>query len=126
VVVRKGVVRVTARFRKEVHRRLAQEAKAHGVSINDEIERRIESSFAAEDWQVERLNMQAERLNLLTALQLVLVNNPQTSEMREDWKKKRVVSSKLKKLLEEAEEADERDFQRHDLPEALGNEKPRT
>jgi hypothetical protein len=82
VVVRKGVVRVTARFRKEVHRRLAQDAKAHGVSINDEIERRIESSFATEDWQAERLNMQAERLDLLTALQLALVSNPQASAIR--------------------------------------------
>ena len=82
MVVRKGVVRVTARFRKEVHRRLAQDAKAHGVSINDEIERRIESSFATEDWQAERLNMQTERLDLLTALQLALVSNPQASAIR--------------------------------------------
>lgn len=82
MVVRKGVVRVTARFRKEVHRRLAQDAKAHGVSINDEIERRIELSFATEDWQAERLNMQTERLDLLTALQLALVSNPQASAIR--------------------------------------------
>ena len=82
MVVRKGVVRVTARFRKEVHRRLAQDAKAHGVSINDEIERRIESSFATEDWQAERLDMQTERLDLLTALQLALVSNPQASAIR--------------------------------------------
>ena len=45
-------------------------------------------SFATEDWQAERLNMQAEQLNLLTALQLALVNNPQTKAAREDWKTK--------------------------------------
>ena len=80
---RKSVVQVTTRFRKDTHRRLLREAKARDISMSQEIERRIESSFGFEDWQTERLD-------LLTALRLTLMNNPQTSEVREDWKKKRV------------------------------------
>jgi hypothetical protein len=122
VADRKSVVQVTTRFRKDTHRRLLREAKARDISMSQEIERRIESSFGFEDWQTERLD-------LLTALRLTLMNNPQTSEVREDWKKKRVgnlFQKKLKQFLDEVEETDERDFQRHDLPKVIGNEKPRT
>ena len=117
---RKSVVQVTTRFRKDTHRRLLREAKARDISMSQEIERRIKSSFGFEDWQTERLD-------LLTALRLTLMNNPQTSEVREDWKKKRVgnlFQKKLKQFLDEVEETDERDFQRHDLPKVIGNEKP--
>ena len=101
---------------------MSREAKARDISMSQEIERRIESSFGFEDWQTERLD-------LLTALRLTLMNNPQTSEVREDWKKKRVgnlFQKKLKQFLDEVEETDERDSQRHDLPKVIGNEKPRT
>ena len=49
---------------------MSREAKARDISMSQEIERRIESSFGFEDWQTERLD-------LLTALRLTLMNNPQ-------------------------------------------------
>ena len=99
---RKSVVQVTTRFRKDTHRRLLREAKARDISMSQEIERRIESSFGFEDWQTERLD-------LLTALRVGSL-----------------FQKKLKQFLDEVEETDERDFQRHDLPKVIGNEKPRT
>jgi hypothetical protein len=123
VIVRKSIVRVTARLRKDVHRRLVQEAKARDISINDEIERRIEDSFAIDNWRDETKNWRAERLSLLTALEFFLKNNPQSAAMREGWKSKRVDMSKVINFLEHFKEADEAD-QNEDLPEIM-KDKPR-
>src|SRR6202023_2877715 len=42
----KSVVQITTRFRKDLHRRLAQEAKARDISLNEEIERTIAATKA--------------------------------------------------------------------------------
>jgi hypothetical protein len=105
VVVRKGVVRVTARFRKDVHRRLLSEAKSRDISVNDEIERRIESSFDFERWR-------EERQVLLLALKGALLADPKANAMALE-------------ALDKLEIADERDFRKYDLPEILPVERKR-
>src|ERR1700730_13661098 len=46
VPYRKSVVQITTRFRKDLHRRLAQEAEARDISLNEEIERRMAATKA--------------------------------------------------------------------------------
>jgi predicted HicB family RNase H-like nuclease len=46
VPYRKSVVQITSRFRKDLHRPLAQEAKARDISLNEEIERTIAATKA--------------------------------------------------------------------------------
>ncbi len=70
---RKSVVQVTTRFRKDLYRRLVREAKARDISMSQEIERRLESSFGFESWR-------AERGILLSALKVVLLANPSAKE----------------------------------------------
>jgi hypothetical protein len=73
-----------------------------------ELERRIESSFDFEGWR-------EERQVLLLALKGALLADPKANAMALE-------------ALDKLEIADERDFQLHDLPDALSAErkKPRT
>ena len=96
---------------RDEHRRLLREAKARDISMSQEIERRIESSFGFESWR-------DERGILLSALKVVLLANPVASE----------AYAKALEALDKLEVYDERDFQKYDLPDALAPErkKPRT
>jgi hypothetical protein len=111
------MVRVTARLRKDVHRRLVQEAKASGISVNDEIERRIEASFAGDDGR-------AERLTLLTALDFFLQNYQPAAAVREAYLSKRLDMSPLKAAIERIKEAHGADSQK--TPPEVPKDEPRS
>jgi len=122
---RKSLVQVRFRLRQDLLRRLEGAAKRNDRSTNDEVERRLEDSFAIDTWREETKNWRAERLNLLTALEFFVKNNPQAAEMREGWKSRRVDMSKMVNFLEHFKEADETDYQEEDPPKITKEHKPR-
>jgi hypothetical protein len=61
VADRKSIIPLTIRLRGPLHGKVVRAAKAHDVSTNEEIERRLESSFEYEDWQKEREQEPARR-----------------------------------------------------------------
>jgi HicB family len=54
VVSRKSIIPLTIRLRDPLHGKLVRAAKAHDISLNEEIEQRLSSSLAHENWLQER------------------------------------------------------------------------
>ena len=109
MVERKTMVSVKFRLRQNLLRSLQREAKKHDRSFNEEVERRLESSFGLE---VSR----AERSILLSLLKAVLLAAPEAN-------------AKALEAVDKLEHWDEHDFQKYDLPDILPpveRKKPRT
>jgi hypothetical protein len=96
---RKSLVQARYRFRKDLLRRLEREAKRNDRSMNDEMSVRLERSFDYENWR-------EERLMLFTALRPQLEQTPEG-----------------KAALERLEEAEEKEFQKYELPNIMKGDK---
>ena len=92
-------VQLKLRFGEKLRRRLDQEAKERGRSLNNEIIRRLERSFDYDEWR-------EERLTLIMALRSHPLLTPQE-----------------KATMEKHELAEEREFQEDDLPDIAASTK---
>jgi LPS O-antigen subunit length determinant protein (WzzB/FepE family) len=75
MIYRKSLAQVKFRLRKELLNKIKRAAERNDRPMTEEIAALLEDAFDQRDWQ-------AERLTLLTALELALENNPQASAIR--------------------------------------------
>jgi hypothetical protein len=106
---RKTVLQRKVRLRQKLIRSLERAAEGNDRSFNEEIERRLESSFDFENWR-------EDRQVLMLTLKLALLGDPKGN-------------AEILELLSKMEVADERDFIKHDVPAEvlpLTRKRPRT
>jgi hypothetical protein len=75
MIYRKSLAQVKFRLRKELLNKIKRAAERNDRPMTEEIAALLEDAFDHRDWQ-------AERLTLLTALEIALENNPQALAIR--------------------------------------------
>ena len=119
---RKSIIPLTIRLRGPLHGKVVRAAKARDVSINEEIERRLKSSFEYEDWQKEREQEPARRQTSFESL-LDLVKT--IVSLKPEWQNLGVTALEAYvKASEEKKKEIEKAYEKEWMPKRLTGESP--